>query len=49
MAYYNSYITGVGFTPRKTSMSMEKQPFEDASPIKNCASPLPSWFRRNNH
>ena len=32
------------FTPPKTSMSMEKQPFEDVSPIKNCDFPLSCSF-----
>ena len=34
-------------TPPKTNMTvatMEKQPFEDVSPIKNGSCPLPCWF-----
>ncbi len=27
-------------TPPKTNMTMEKPPFEDVSPIKNCVFPL---------
>ena len=27
--------------PKKTNMAMEKQAFEDVSPIKNCDFPLP--------
>ena len=30
------------YTPENERMSMEKQPLEDVSPIKNCDFPLPS-------
>ena len=29
------------YTPPKTKMTMEKQPYEDVSPIKNCDLPFP--------
>ncbi len=28
------------YTPEKTNMTMENQPFEDVSPIENCDFPL---------
>ena len=32
------------FTPPKTNMTLEEQPFEDVSPIENDGFPMPRWF-----
>ncbi len=39
-SHYLQVVIEMLYTPRKTSMTMERQPFEDVSPIKNGDVPL---------
>ena len=43
------YLIGITRAPPNTNMAMEKQPFEDVSPIKHVDFPLSCWLSGGIH